>query len=90
MVRTTKISIAVDKEQLRLARKAAKAEGLSLSAYIAQALGSRLEDQERLDAARALHRSWGTASAPTDKDRAEFLAQMSRPSRRAPRRAKAA
>jgi hypothetical protein len=87
VLRTTKISIAIDKEQLRLARKAAKSEGLSLSAYIARALGTQLEDQRRLDAARELHAAWGPESAPTPKERDEFLARMSRRRRRRARAA---
>jgi hypothetical protein len=81
-MRTTKISIAIDKEKLRLARAAAKSERLSLSAYIARALGKQLEDQERIDAARELHRSWGRSGVPTPRDKEDFLAQMSRPRRR--------
>ena len=78
-MRTTKISIAIDKEHLRLARRAAKSEGSSLSGYIARGLGSRLEEQGRIDASRALHETWGPESVPTDGDREEFLARMSRP-----------
>jgi hypothetical protein len=78
-VRTTKISIAIDKQQLKRARSAAKAEGLSLSAYIARALGNQLEDQRRLDAARELHASWGVSAVPTAADRDAFLARMARP-----------
>jgi len=78
-VRTTKISIAIDKQQLKRARSAAKAEGLSLSAYIARAVGNQLEDQRRLDAARALHASWDGSSIPTAADREAFLARMTRP-----------
>jgi hypothetical protein len=78
-VSRTKISIAIDKEQLRLARAAAKTEGLSLSAYIGRALGNQLEDQRRIDAARELHASWGAGTIPTTTERAAFLARMSRP-----------
>ncbi len=78
-MRTTKISIAIDKEHLRRARAAAETEGLSLSAYIARALGNQLEDQERIEAARALHSTWGADSIPTSKEREAFLATMSRP-----------
>jgi hypothetical protein len=78
-MRSTKISIAIDKEQLRRARSAAKREGMSLSGYIARALGSQLEDQLRVDAARELHARWGPDSAPTARDREQFLARMSRP-----------
>ena len=70
MLRTTKISIAIDIEQLKRARMAAESEGLSLSAYISRALGSQLEDQARLDAARELHAHWGPSSIPTPEDRA--------------------
>jgi hypothetical protein len=77
-VRTTKISIAIDKEQLRVARKVAKSEGLSLSAYISRALGNQLQEQVRIDAARELHRLWGRESIPTAKDQEEFLAKMRR------------
>jgi hypothetical protein len=79
---TAKISIAIDKEKLALARAAAKSQRVSLSAYISGALGKQLEDQERIDAARQLHRSWGRSSMPTSRDREDFLAAMSRPRRR--------
>jgi len=86
-MRTTKIGIAIDKDQLRLARRAAKSEGLSLSGYIARALESRLEEQVRIDAARELHRSWGRRSVPAAEDLAEFLSKMSRTRRRRDRAA---
>ena len=79
---TKKISIALDEERLVLARAAAKSERMSLSAYISRALVKQLEDQERLEAARELHRSWGRSGIPTAKDREEFLARMSRLRRR--------
>ncbi|HEX2687893.1 MAG TPA: hypothetical protein VHN14_14800 [Kofleriaceae bacterium] len=84
---TTKISIAIDQQQLGLARAAAKTEGLSLSAYIARALGKQLEDQRRIDAARELHASWGAGTIPTAADRDAFLARMSRPRARRSRAA---
>lgn len=79
---TAKISIAIDEEQLRLARKSAKSERLSLSGYIGRALGRQLEDQERLDAARRLHKEWGPESVPTPRDREAFRARMSRSRKR--------
>ena len=78
----TKISITVDEMQLRLARKGAKSEGLSLSAYVARAIGVQLEDQERHDAARKLHKEWGPKSLPTQKERDAFRAKMSRTRKR--------
>ena len=78
-MRTTKISIAIDRDQLRLSRLAAESEGVSLSAYIGRALGHQLEEQERVDAARKLHATWSAESMPTAKDREAFLARMARP-----------
>jgi hypothetical protein len=78
-VRTAKVSIAIDKQQLKRARSAAKAEGLSLSAYIARALGAQLADQRRIDAARALHARWRDSGVPTAADEEAFLARMARP-----------
>ena len=84
---TTKISIAIDKQQLRLARSAAKTEKLSLSAYISRALGKQLEDQRRINAARELHAGWDADTIPTAGDREAFLARMSRPRARRSRAA---
>jgi hypothetical protein len=86
-VATTKISISIGKRQLSLARTAAKAEGLSLSAYIARALDKQLEDQGRVDAARELHASWGAGTLPTAADRDAFLLRMARPRHRRSRAA---
>jgi hypothetical protein len=81
-MRTTKISIAIDKSQLLRARAAAESEGVSLSRYIATALQKQLEDQDRIEAARRLAATWGPESAPTAEDRAAFRALMSRPRKR--------
>lgn len=76
---TTKVRIAIDAQQLKWARSAAKAEGVSLSTYIARALGNQLEDHRGIDAARALHASWGVSSMPASADREAFLSRMARP-----------
>jgi hypothetical protein len=81
-MRTTKISIAIDKERLRLARRAAASEGISLSAYVGRALAKQLEAQERIEAARELHRSWGPDTAPTAADWQDFRRAMARPRKR--------
>jgi hypothetical protein len=80
-VRTTKISIAVDKKKLRMARAAAKAAGLSLSAFLSRGLDLQLEAHDRLQAARELAASWGVDSVPTVDERAAFRRAMSRPRR---------
>jgi len=87
LVATTKISIAIGKQQLGLARTAAKAEGLSLSAYISRALDKQLEDQRRIDAARQLHATWDAGALPTAADREAFLSRMVRPRQRRSRAA---
>lgn len=77
-----KISISLDEKQLRLARRAAKAEGLSLSAFIALGVDKQLEDHVREAAADALIRSWGEAGTPTEADREAFRQVLERPLRR--------
>jgi len=86
-VRTTKISIAIDKQLLRLARAAAKAERLSLSAFITYAVRKQFEELRRVNAARDLYATWDDSSLPTPADRDTFLARMSRPQRRRARAA---
>jgi hypothetical protein len=81
-MRTTKVSIAVDKQKLRLARAAAKSEGLSLSAFIGRALDLQLEEHGRVVAARELWADWGPESAPTDSDREALRRHMARPRKR--------
>jgi hypothetical protein len=86
-MRTTKISISIDLELLRRAREAAESEGSSLSAYIGRALGNRLENQGRLEAARELWREWGPESVPSQEERSQFVASMSRARKRRPKAA---
>jgi hypothetical protein len=86
-VRTTKISIAIDKKQLSHARAAAKREGVSLSAFIGRALATELDEEERIRAARALVASWGAEAIPTAEDRREFRRRMARPRSRRSRAA---
>lgn len=81
-MRTTKISIAIDKQLLRLARRAAASEETSLSAYIGRALGRQLEAQERTEAAHKLYRSWGPETMPTAADWEDFRRAMARPRKR--------
>jgi hypothetical protein len=81
-MRTTKISIAIDKENLRLARRAATSEHISLSAYIGRALERQLAQQQRTEAAREIHRGWGPETVPTAADWEEFRRAMSRPRKR--------
>ncbi len=86
-MRTTKVSIAVDKRKLVLARAAAKAEGSSLSAFFVRGLDLQLDEHERLEAARELWASWGPESIPSEEDRAELRRHMIRPRKRRARAA---
>jgi hypothetical protein len=86
-MRTTKISISIDKKQLRQVRAAAKSEGLSVSAFIARALDGKLEEHDRLQAARELWAEWGPKSVPTEQERQEFRRLMARPRKRRSRAA---
>lgn len=52
MAATQKISVAMGRNELRLAKAAAEAEGLSLSAYATRAVRDRLEEGRRIEAAR--------------------------------------
>jgi hypothetical protein len=79
---STKISISLDDAQLRLARRAAKAEGISLSAFIARGVEKQLEEHVRDAAADALIKTWGDSGAPTATDRDAFRRAMERPVRR--------
>jgi len=81
-MRTTKISIAIDKQLLRMARRAAASERISVSAYIGRALGRQLEAQERTEAAREMYRSWGPETVPTAADWEDFQRAMARPRKR--------
>jgi hypothetical protein len=77
-MRTTKISIAIDKKKLRLARAAAKAAGMSLSAFLGRGVELQLEAHERFEAARELAATWSVESTPTAEERAAFRQAMSR------------
>jgi hypothetical protein len=81
-MRTAKISIAIDKQLLQVARRAAASERISVSAYIGRALRRQLEVQERNEAARELYRSWGPQTLPTATDWENFQRAMARPRKR--------
>jgi hypothetical protein len=88
-VRTTKISISIDKNQLRRVRLAARSDNVSVSSFIARGLEKHLEDREILEAARKLWKEWGPESVPTPAEREEIIAKVSRPRRKRKRRAAA-
>jgi hypothetical protein len=54
MAVTQKISVAMGRIELRLAKTAAEDEGVSLSAFVTRAVRERLEEREREEARREI------------------------------------
>ena len=74
MSATAKISVAMGREELRLAKTAANAEGISLSAYVTRAVRDRLAEQRRLAAARAVMSTFGVGDFPSADEQEEIVA----------------
>jgi hypothetical protein len=80
MAVTQKISVAMGRDELRLAKTAAEEDGVSLSAYVTRAVRERLEERERLEAAREVLATFGRDELATPAEQSEFLALWSRKS----------
>jgi hypothetical protein len=89
MAATQKISVAMGRDELRLAKTAAEEEGLSLSAYVTRAVREHLEGRQRLEAAREFLATFAPDELPTPEDERKLLELWSRPRtvRPKPRRA---
>jgi len=74
MSATAKISVAMGREELRLAKTAANAEGISLSAYVTRAVRDRLAEQRRLAAARAVMATFDMGDFPSAEEQEEIVA----------------
>ena len=79
MASTEKVSVAIGREELRLARRAAHAAGMSLSAFVTSAVRSRVAEQRRLDAARQVLATFDPEDIPTPEEEAELLELWRRP-----------
>ena len=89
MATTEKVSVAIGRDELRLAKTAAKQEGVSLSAFVTGAVRARIEERRRLEAARRVLATFDPEDFPTDDERRELLASWVLPHRAAtPRRAR--
>lgn len=88
MATTEKISVALGREELRLARRAAEQEGLSLSAFVTSAVRARVAEKRRADAAREVLASFEADELPTEAQQQELLALWSAPRPRIRRRSK--
>jgi hypothetical protein len=90
MAITEKISVALGRDELRLARTAAEQDGVSLSAFVTGAVRARIEERRRLDAARQVIATFEPEDLPTAEEQRELLALWASPrmaaTRRPPRR----
>jgi hypothetical protein len=71
---TRKISVAMGREELRSAKTAAAEEGVSLSAYVTRAVRDRLEERQRLEAAREVLATFSPEDFPTPDEQRELIA----------------
>jgi hypothetical protein len=74
MAVTQKISVAMGRSELRLAKTAAEEEGVSLSAYVTRAVRDRLEERQRLEAAREILATFDEGELATPTEQRELLA----------------
>jgi hypothetical protein len=87
MATTEKVSVALGRDELRLARVAAEQDGMSLSAFVSGAVRARIEDRRRMEAARRVLATFEPEDLPTPDEERELLALWAQPrSRPAPRR----
>ena len=75
---SAKVSIAIGREDLAAARRAAKREGLSLSAFFSRAVRAQLEEHERREAGYRLLATFDPAEAPSLERQQELLALWQR------------
>ena len=79
MAATQKISVAMGRDELRLAKTAAEEEGVSLSAYVTRAVRERLEERQRLEAAREVLATFAPDELPTPEEQRRLLELWTRP-----------
>jgi len=91
MATTEKISVAIGRDELRIARNAAEQDGVSLSAFVTGAVRARIKERQRLEAARQVLATFEPEDFPRADEQRELLAlwalpQTSSPPRRPRRR----
>lgn len=79
MAITEKISVALGRDELRLARTAAEQDGVSLSAFVTGAVRARIEERRRKEAARQVLATFGPEDFPTPEEERELLALWTTP-----------
>lgn len=70
---TQKISVAMGRNELRLAKTAADEEGLSLSAFVTRAVRERLEERRRMEAAREVLATFSPEDLPTPEEQRDLV-----------------
>ena len=78
MAITQKISVAMGRTELRLAKTAAENEGVSLSAYVTRAVRDRLEERERQEAQREVLATFLPQEIPTADEQRALVAFWNR------------
>jgi hypothetical protein len=73
MAATQKISVAMGRNELRLAKTAAHDEGVSLSAYVTRAVRERLQERRRIEAAREFLATFAPEEIPTPEEQRELV-----------------
>jgi hypothetical protein len=79
MATTEKISVALGRDELRLAKTAAARDGVSLSAFVTGAVRARIEERKRLEAARQVLAMFELEDLPTADEQRDLLALWSSP-----------
>lgn len=79
MAITEKISVALGRDELRLARTAAEQDGVSLSAFVTGAVRARIEERRRKEAARQLLATFDPEDFPTPDEKRELHALWAAP-----------
>ncbi len=76
---TEKVSVAMGREELRLAKTAAREAGVSLSAFVTEAVRDRLTEKRRREAAREVLAMFDPEDFPTPARERDLLALWSTP-----------
>lgn len=79
MAATEKVSVAMGREELRLAKTAAREAGVSLSAFLTEAVRDRLAEKRRREAAREVLATFEHDDFPTPERERELLELWSAP-----------
>ena len=73
MAATEKISVAMGRDELRMAKAAAREAGVSLSAFVTEAVRDRLTEKRRREAAAEVLAMFDREDLPTSERERELL-----------------